>query len=82
MAREGHVIAINSLGERADREGGTWDLAFTVAIFLTMLTTGVLSYSFQVRGEAGEVKGVAQLGNSPHERLFKNTHFVFYVYEC
>lgn len=56
MARQGHVMAINSVGERADRGGGTRDLALIVAIFLTMLMTGALSCSFQVRGEAGDVK--------------------------
>jgi hypothetical protein len=49
-------MAINSVGERADRGGGTRDLALIVAIFLTMLMTGALSCSFQVRGEAGDVK--------------------------
>lgn len=45
MTRQGHVVAINSLGERPDREESTKDLAFTGAI----LMTGVLSCSFGVK---------------------------------
>lgn len=49
MTRQGHVVAINSLGERPDREESTKDLAFTGATLVTILMTGVLSCSFGVK---------------------------------
>lgn len=44
------LLVINSVGERAPREGGTKDLAFTAAIFMTMLMTGVFELLFPGEG--------------------------------